>query len=248
MKVLLLEDEPTHDSHFEKVFGVNDVDCCRSIADVTDALKSATSWHYAFLDFDLGRKSTQTGLSAFALLKAQSPRTKLVGFTNVGENSRTLFAVAAYRWFGMWGLLNKPEATTERLNAIANGSARMPNAKWQDALRDQAWLVDQLFANPRWAPLWQAVLRGQARSNSLANLVPGESEGYVRKTFLPAASDAAVNFSTAFLEDVELNHAKPQLTLMEFVRQNRTFFMAPDLLDILHEAEPWAKQRPTRSR
>ena len=241
-RILLLEDEPTYDSHFEKTFGEGAVDSFRSVEEVVAALKTSIGWNYAFLDFDLGQKSSKTGLSAFALLKEHSPLTKLIGFTNVGENSRTLFAVAAYRWFNMRGLLHKSDATSARLQAIAQGRDLMPNEEWRTSLLRESWRVDELFPHKRFGPLWREVTAARAQPLALSRRVPGEPESFARKTFVPRATAAAAAFSEVFLPTLNLNDEKPQPTLIEFVRQNYTFFSAPDLLEILEIVRPWNRR------
>lgn len=238
-RILLLEDEPTYDSHFENAFGKGVVESFRNVDEIMVSLNTSTGWNYAFLDFDLGRTSSKTGLSAFALLKEHSPLTKLIGFTNVGENSRTLFAVAAYRWFNMRGLLNKSDATQERLRAIVQGRDLMPNDEWSRLLLKESWRVDDLFSHERFGPLWREVPAARAQPFALAMHVPGETESFARKTFVPRATSAAAAFSEIFLPTLTLLDEKPQPTLIEFVRQNFTFFSAPDLLEILNLVQPW---------
>ncbi|WP_107765644.1 response regulator transcription factor [Nocardioides terrigena] len=235
-KVLLLEDEPL-DSHFYSIFGEENVDVYESVESLRSSLSRASiSWDVAFLDFSLGEKSAYSGLSAFALLHEWSPRTRLVGLTNVDENGRTMFATAAYRWFGMRGLVHKPHATKAHLLDIGRGGSAMPQA-WTTKLSTDGWMIDHLFADEPWGRLWQATPRAQGIPESLGRLT-GVGANYARRHFVEKAVPMVIQFAEAFKIERSPTE-KQQIVLTEFVASNRTFFMAPDLLDVLEIAKPW---------
>ncbi len=121
-RILLLEDHAFH-SHFKHVFGPENVDYHPSVGSLLQG-DIQGDWAVAFVDFSFGAHSPHTGLTAFQYLQAHHPGTRSVAFTSLGENSRNMFTVAAHRWGGMWGVLDKADTSERTLRRIAFGENR----------------------------------------------------------------------------------------------------------------------------
>src|SRR5690349_3817845 len=102
-RVLLVEDHAAFNGELRDGFGRADITHARSV----HALRPLppADWHAAFIDSQLADDDL-TGLSAYLHLRQVSPRTRCVTLTALGESGRTLFAVAASRWFRAWATLD----------------------------------------------------------------------------------------------------------------------------------------------
>jgi hypothetical protein len=240
-RVLLLEDLPGFDALFGKVFGVDNVDAYRNFEDLRDGLAQPRGWEYAFLDFSLGEDSAFTGLSAFNAVRNASPRTRTIGFSSLKESSRPLFAAAAHHWFGMWALMDKSDASPATLEQIGRGE-NPTRRGWAEKLRNHAYLVDGLFNHPRSGEMWRATSRAGGTATGYKAHLPSMT-AKVARTIIDATVEEAINFSAAFLGADGLGTTKPQPVMLEFHRANQTFFLAPDLLDVLDQIKPWARHR-----
>lgn len=241
MKVAVLENMPAAIDQFRAVLKPDQLDAFTTYPAFRDALDTGDEWDLAFLDFSLGREETHTGLSAFTDLHHRRPQTKLVAMTSLGDSSRNLYAVAVAHWFKAWGLMNKNQTDQGTLRRILDGHNPTPPG-WQDLLRREAYLVDALFARPRWGPMWQVTGRAGGTSAGYRGLVPGVTPKIARE-FTEGARDAAVNFAAAFTPWVHLSEQKQQVAMVTFFNENNEFLTAPDLLRALDAASPWTRAK-----
>lgn len=235
-RVLLVEDHSAFNGQLRDGFGRAEITHARSVHELR-ALPPA-DWDVAFIDFQLGDDDL-TGLSAYLHLRQVSPRTRCVTLTALGESGRTLFAVAASRWFGAWATLDKRILDDERIRGIAAGLDPTPEL-WTENLRLHAYLVDLMFAQPAWVQFWRRWLEAGGTHRGMAQLIPGS--GQAARDFAAANVGNIHNFSDAFLRTgATVQSGKPQVVIGTFVEKHHLFFQAPDLAVAVDAAQPWRR-------
>lgn len=235
-RVLLVEDHSAFNHELREGFKRAEITHVRSVHALR-ALEPA-DWDVAFVDFQLG-DGDLTGLSAYLHLKQVSPRTRCVTLTSLGESGRTLFAVAASRWFGAWATLDKRMLDEESIRAIATGVNPTPEL-WTENLHHHAYLIDRMFAEPSWAQFWRRWLEAGGTHRGMAMLVPGS--GHACRSFAAENVDNIRNFSDAFLgAAAKTSSTKTQVVISTFVEKHHLFFQAPDLTAAVDHAQPWRR-------
>jgi CheY-like chemotaxis protein len=246
-KILLIDDYPSERSHHRRVFGER-LDVLRTIGQLEAALATGDNWTVAFVDFDLGSGEMRGGLTALRLLRESRPQTRLIVYTDLGGRGRTLFAAAAWHWFGVRDLLDKPTAEPEELREAARTAGHATSTQWASKLSRSAHLIDTLFRTPKWRELW--VLWPNIVTYSAAYKVIPNLPHAASRTFQERASDAAEWFSTEFfgseptsIKTIKRETSQRATPLAVFATKNRDFFAAGDLADILDYIKPWNAPR-----
>jgi ActR/RegA family two-component response regulator len=240
--VLLVDDQPAFGAIHHQAFGPA-ADWCTSTAQLAEALKTGRRWTTAFVDFELGRHQP-TGLTALSLL-ADYPETRTVVYTTLGENGRTLFATAAYSWFGCSTILDKSHGDATTLRAAAAGHNPTPEA-WRERLRQGPHLVDDLFQEPSWAALWRVWPEVNGSIKAAREALPGHSDNSIRQ-FSKRALEAMENFRDTFLGPRTLTVSRGNTAratpLATFADSQDHFFKAPDLERALRHGQPWGRRQ-----
>ena len=235
-RVLLVEDHSAFNGQLRDGFERAEITHVRSVAELR-ALEAA-DWDVAFIDFQLG-DGDLTGLSAYLHVKQVSPRTRCVTLTALGESGRTLFAVAARRWFGAWATLDKRILDAERIREIATGANPTPEL-WTENLRHHGYLIDLMFAEPAWVQFWRRWLEAGGTHRGMAMLIPGSAQACL--DFARANVGNIHNLSDAFLGTTgTARSSKPQVVISTFVEKHHLFFQAPDLVAAVDAAQPWRR-------
>lgn len=240
--VVLVDDHPAFGDQHRQVFG-DGVHWCRSASQLAADLDSGTQWTTAFVDFDLGR-GQQTGLTAMTLLAKHSPQTRAIAYTSLSDNGRTLFAVAAYRWFGCTSVLDKSLGDAGTLRAAAAGANPTPPA-WRNRLHHSAHLIDELFQEPSWTALWRVWPDVNGSMRAVRDALPGHTP-YSIGQFAKLALPAMENFESAFLGrqrlPVDRGNTARATPLARFAHSHDAFFRAPDLGLALDHGKPWERR------
>lgn len=247
-RVLLLEDHHAFTYLFERVFE-DRLDHCFNAGEVAarggELGRTGQRWDYAFIDFELGDPRF-TGFAALQYLLEESPKTKIVVFTAIGERGRTLFALAAREWFNAWTVLDKQAASDATLRKVAAGED--PAEQWQGWLAKSS-VINGLFEKQSWLQLWRlwATYRGSQTAISKAGKVGPTPVREFGKGALKAIEllkhevpsiDVKVRNAGAMMPHQRGNEAT-QVPLVEFYHTHSNFFNAPELPEILELVEPW---------
>jgi hypothetical protein len=245
-RILLVDDQPSHESHFRLVFkAVDGVDVCRSYDDVVEFVGKGASWSAAFVDFDLSgtaERPQRTGLSVLRLLLERRPQTRRIAYTTLTENGRVLYAVAARHWLQTKIILDKASGNPA-LTAAANPNSPNPTPPaWEEKLKS-AFLIDDLFAQYSWLSLWQIWSFYCGSIKAVANHAPYGTNPTSIRQFSEMAADAVENFRCAFegsrRTSYERKNSPRAAPLVAFADANSKFFSSPDLQEILGFAKPW---------
>lgn len=246
-KVMLLEDHQ-FGHQFRHVFGT--CDHYYTVGELAGA--SGSGWDYAFIDFELA--NNYTGLGALLYLREYSPETKIITFTATGERGRTLFALAAKRWFGAWALLDKGLAGDDTLEGIRAG-INPTTPQWDSKLATSGWMINMLFRRPLWLQMWRLwpTYDGSVRALKTAN--PELGPAAIREFSEQAPEVVAALQATFFPTEITLaeqhtdratggkrGYAKRAVPLSAFGRTHSNFFNAPELPEVLEFAEPWSQR------
>jgi CheY-like chemotaxis protein len=245
--VLVVDDQVASDRLFSDAFG-NRLTICTTVRDLEEHLHGDATWDVAFVDFLMMGASVdhRTGLSVLRALRAASPATKIVSYTQIPESGRRLFIAAAKQWFAAEAALDKTGLTVESIirfvQALQDGhDPTEPRVTRWLAYAD---VVDRLLKEERYITLWR-------RWHELSgNKTAIEQTEYLSKaqlrTFETNAYDAVLEFKKRF-EGVELRELESGVNknykgvLNSFASENRLFFAARDLKDALS-----ARPRPRR--
>jgi CheY-like chemotaxis protein len=247
-RVLLLEDHEAFRHQFERVFEGR-LDHCFNVGEMAargrELENAGHSWDFAFIDFELSDR--YTGFGALDYLRTYSPATKAIVFTALGERGRTLFALAARRWFNVWAVLDKRAARDASLHNIAAGVN--PSPQWDKLLAKSA-VVDELFAKEAWLQiwhLWAAYGGSQTAICKAGKLGPHPVREFGKgalkavslvKSEIPTIDAGAAWETNAAAPHVRANEATA-VPLVEFYRAHSNFFNAIELPDILERVQPW---------
>jgi len=245
-RILLVDDHPAEASHHRALFR-GDVDICRDYSELIKAINDNADWSAAFVDFDLSGvsgKPQRTGLSALRLLKQLRPRTRRIVYTTFDENGRMLYAVAAHHWLKTEIILHK--ASDDRVLENA-ADPRAPNPTppaWQEKLR-RAPLIDYLFAQDNWLPLWRIWSDYNGSIKVVSDHLPSKNTPRSVREFSEQATDAMINFKAAFYGQAQTTYVRRNVAratpLVAFVDANSKFFNALDLQEVLDLAKPWER-------
>jgi hypothetical protein len=242
-KVLLVDDQPPHESHFRRLFG--QVDVCRSYAEAAQEISQGADWSAAFVDFDLAGTAEEpgpTGLSVLLLLLQKQPHVRRIAYTTLNENGRGLYAVAAWHWLETKIILDKASDEAALLTAARPGAPNPTMPARQEKMR-YAGYIDDLFAQYNWLSLWQIWRFHNGSVKAVRDHLPhGNTPNSVRE-FSEKAARAVENFRTAFEGQNPISYERKKSAqatpLVAFAEANSKFFHAPDLQEILHFAKPW---------
>jgi hypothetical protein len=249
-RILLVEDQPQSPALFRQLF--DDVDVCTDIRQLNLAIEAGREWAAAFVDFDLSGAAEglfPTGLSALLRLREARPQTRRVVYTTLGENGRTLYAVAAYRWLDTAVVLDKSYGGSELRAAASPHEANPTPLGWQTKLTQHAYLIDHLFAKPNWLALWRIWRQYNGSIRAVGDdPPPGNNRNSVRE-FSVEATGAMTAFREAFYGSSPTTYDRRgnsalATPLVAFAYANDKFFNAPDLEAVLAFAKPWDRVRP----
>jgi hypothetical protein len=251
-RILLVDDQPPHESHFRRLFG-QAADVCRNQDELRLALDRGADWSAAFVDFDLtgtGGKPQQTGLSVLLQLLQSRPRTKRIAYTTLSDNGRVLYAVAARHWLDTTVIIDKASDEHTLLTAARTRTANPTPPAWQEKLKD-ACLIDDLFAQYSWLSLWQVWRFYNGSIKAVRDHLPYGTTPTSVRDFSEKAARAVQNFRCRFEghnpASYERKNSAQATPTVAFADANSKFFSAPDLQDILNFAKPWDRVR-TRPR
>lgn len=248
-RILLVDDQPQPGTHHTAVFGPL-ADVCTSVDQLTERLRRGDTWSAAFVDFalsdDIGGQ--RTGLSALRLLKQQRPETRRVVYTTLGENGRTLFAVASYRWLDTEVVIDKSAATKSVLENAADVTAANPTASgWQRRLREHALLIDYLFADANWLGIWREWWAQNGSVSAVSKQLGPPFTPHVVQQFSTQVTQHVLNFEAAFFgasaREREGRSTARATPVASFARRHDFFFQAVDLDPVLNDAAPWLTVR-----
>lgn len=247
-RILLVENLPTFHSMFAEVADV-ELDIARNLTELRRLLRlnltgceTPVSWDYALVDFDyvsdlsaIGAAERETGLTALALLREQSPRTKCIAFTSFHENGRLLYAAAAHRWFGAWAMLDKGRADLPVLRALVNYGTNPTTSQWLTKLTRHSHIIDDLFAGRHWAYLWTRWNTYGATDRRVHQGVKSEPDApYFTLNDVRVFKEAMMHAVPRFNEHFQplrpmLGVDKPQSLITAFYEANSLFLSAVDI-------------------
>jgi CheY-like chemotaxis protein len=233
-RVLVVDDQAGSDRLFSDVFG-NGLTVCTSLA-------AGNRWDIAFVDFalavmDRDGADMRTGLSTMRILRAERPETKLVSYTQPGESGRQLYMAAAKQWFAADATLAKSNLTIDVLVGFARALLAGSDPSDPRHLRwlRSAHLIDGLFRNAGYLDLWRAWHALNGNEKAIAKMTHRSSHQI--RGFRENVIEVVRLFKAAF-EGVEFGGPESgrkdyKGVLSSFVGENRLFFTAPDLADVL---------------
>ena len=251
-RILLVDDQPPHESHFRRLF--DPVDVCRNYDDLAQAIKQGTSWSAAFVDFDLSgtaEEPQRTGLSTLKLLLENRPQTQRIAYTTLSDNGRIMYAVAARHWLETKVILDKSSDERALIAAARPASPNPTLPAWQQKLKS-AYLIDDLFARYNWLSLWRIWRFYDGSIKAVRDHLPYGSTPASVRDFSEHAADAVDAFKCAFQgprpTSYERGNSARATPLVAFADANSKFFNAPDLQEILDFAKPWDRLRAMTQR
>lgn len=251
-RILLVDDQPPHESHFRQLFG--DVDVCRNYDDVARAVGKGASWSAAFVDFDLSgtaEEPQRTGLSVLRLLLQDRPQTQRIAYTTLSDNGRVLYAVAARHWLQTKIILDKASDKRALTAAAIPGGLNPTPPAWEEKLKF-APCIDDLFAQYNWLSLWQIWRFYNGSMKAVRDHLPHGSSYTSVRDFSENAALAVNNFRYVFegpkSTSYERKNSAQATPLVAFADANSKFFQSPDLREILDFAKPWDRVRARSQR
>jgi len=243
-RVLLLDDHPALKAHYANAFG-DRLDYCHSVAEMDQLIEQGVEWKAAFLDYDLGR-GQPTGLHASLTLTDACPQTRLIVCTPLADNSRTMFAVAAWHWLGVRAVLDKQAAVEPLVKATVDTGAD-PTAPYRARLfSTYANLIDYLFRSPDWLEFWKIwyEVRGTL-AGATSKLKTRFPVSRIRQ-FHGMIGAEVENFQDALVGSYpDLPDSDYNLTasaVVAFAYWNQEFFADRALPIVLERTRPWERR------
>lgn len=217
------------------------VDWCPNIGQLKRRIDNGETWRAAFIDFFLGI-GEPCGLNAMMLLRRATPDIRLVSFTTFGDGGgRTLFAAAANHWYNAV-FVNKGNLDPSIVRRAADPTDNPTDSRLRQQLR-HAHLVDALFVEPSWLPIWQAWPRFDGSQAAIVTALGPTYTPAVVRGFAQRAITAVERFEAAFAASDPVSkpargNRAQAAPLARFAAENRVFFSAPDLGHVLSDVNP----------
>jgi hypothetical protein len=217
------------------------VDWCPNVRRLKQRIDNGETWRAAFVDFFLGN-GEPCGLNAMMLLRQASADIRLVSFTTFGDGGgRMLYTAAADHWYQAV-FVNKGDLDPSTLRRAADPSDNPTDWRLRQLLR-QTHLVDALFAEPSWLPIWRAWPRFDGSQAAIVTALGPTYTPNIVRGFARRAVAAVERFEAAFTPSDPV--AKPArgnraqaAPLARFAGDNRVFFSAPELDRVLSAVKP----------
>jgi len=235
-RILLIDDVPGEAVNFQHAFGPT-LTAVRTIAELERELAEGKAWDIAFVDFNLSLRSS-TGLSAMLTLRNERPETRLVTYSQLAENGRVLFAVAARQWLGARAILDKsqndPHTLRRYATALLAGLDPSP-VQWRNRMH-RAYLIDAVLPDLSWVERWRALDTAAGDVTTAAGLLNLKTAHL--RGFKDRATGAVNEFNAAFFDIPDRGPSRNKKGILgTFVAQHTSFLTAPDLPRVLVERD-----------
>lgn len=251
MQIMLIDDHRAFEAMFHVVFPKTESFKLRYFASAIPAMQAVEAGYepeVAFIDYDLapGVEGSPTALGVSLHLRAASPKTRRIGFTQLHENGRTLGAVAGYEWLGDTAFLDK-QSGVETLRAVAiEGAAGMP-PNWRRNLDYYSRTINGLFHRPSWVHIWRVWHTESGRAAQVQSRLEQEGHRITSnevRDFPVLAPERASAVRSGLLGEPDDpptangKHTPNAQRLLRFASAHSKFFEAPELETIFKVIQP----------
>jgi DNA-binding NarL/FixJ family response regulator len=245
MRILVIDDYLTFEIAVRGILEGHTVSGVRSPADLPRILDREPPFDQAIVDLRFAQ-STATGLSALAILRRLSPKTKTIITTTEEEENRLLYLLAAFQFFEPNALLGKrADAFVTRAVVEAIGRGEPSPSPAADPFRRAAAmrppLLDQLVHNRTELAIWQELARFDKRQEiaNAAHVHPRTLDAFT------ASKCTAIDIVNAHLPrpasapeprtavEPTATHSANLIRVIHFARIHEQFFADKQVEDLL---------------